>query len=327
MEAADPDYPELVRCYDTILSWGIDNPDCIYQVAAVRDDATYCLSGQRGTARHVDIQLNDGHFALGTSRGVGYRTLWSTAIEDADVSLTLDPPPGTRWVFLRQYFSDWEHERPADLVIERLDASWPPPTPLVSAAAVAERIDRFVGWLGGAADGWDALARGSRGMGDNRIVFVPAEASATAGLHGLAYGMGNFVCEADEAVVLEVTPPQARYWSFALGNVYWESLDWHRRQTSLNDTQAVLDPDGVFRAVIAHRDPGVANWLDPGGHTVGSLTGRYLLSEGAPQPRMERMPLTAVDGYLHPAAIRVDPEERQARLRRRYVAAKRRNRH
>ena len=37
------------------------------------------------------------------------------------------------------------------------------------------------------------------------------------------------------------------------------------RQSSLNGHQAVLDPDGVFRAVISARDPGVPNWLDTGG--------------------------------------------------------------
>ena len=36
----------------------------------------------------------------------------------------------------------------------------------------------------------------------------------------------------------------------------------------LNGHQAVLD-DGVFRAVVAHRDPGVANWLDTAGNRRG----------------------------------------------------------
>ena len=34
--------------------------------------------------------------------------------------------------------------------------------------------------------------------------------------------------------------------------------------------------------MIAHRDPGVANWLDTGGHRFGTIFWRYLLPETDP---------------------------------------------
>ena len=52
----------------------------------------------------------------------------------------------------------------------------------------------------------------------------------------------------------------------ALGNYWWETIDYANHQSSLNGFQAVLDDDGVFRAVVSARDPGVANWLDTAGH-------------------------------------------------------------
>ena len=51
-------------------------------------------------------------------------------------------------------------------------------------------------------------------------------------------------------------PPDALYWSVSLGNYWWETIDYANRQSSLNGHQAVLDADGVFRAVVAHARPG-----------------------------------------------------------------------
>lgn len=41
MELADPSYPEFGRWADTTCSWGIDNPDVIYTLAAVSGDRMY----------------------------------------------------------------------------------------------------------------------------------------------------------------------------------------------------------------------------------------------------------------------------------------------
>ena len=64
-------------------------------------------------------------------------------------------------------------------------------------------------------------------------------------------------------MIIEVTPPIGLYWSLSIGNVWWETIDTRSAVASLNGHQAVVDGDGVFRAVIAHRDPGVANWITP----------------------------------------------------------------
>ena len=56
-----------------------------------------------------------------------------------------------------------------------------------------------------------------------------------------------------------------------LSDPLWNSVDWLNRQSSLNAHQARLDGDGRLRAVIALEDPGVPNWLDPGGFDNGSV--------------------------------------------------------
>ena len=59
--------------------------------------------------------------------------------------------------------------------------------------------------------------------------------------------------------------PTASTGASPLGNPWWETIDYGRHQSSLNGHQATVDDDGVVRAVIAHDDPGVANWLDTAG--------------------------------------------------------------
>jgi len=50
-----------------------------------------------------------------------------------------------------------------------------------------------------------------------------------------------------------------------LQDVFMLSFDYWSRTTSFNMTQMAADEDGFFTYVIAHRDPGVHNWLDTGG--------------------------------------------------------------
>ena len=43
-----------------------------------------------------------------------------------------------------------------------------------------------------------------------------------------------------------------------------------------------VDPDGRFRCVIAHRDPGVPNWLDACGHPEGMIQYRFVWARSRP---------------------------------------------
>jgi len=336
VELADPDWPELQRMVDTTCSWGIDNPDCIYLYAAVRGDATYRIHGRRGSACHLDVQVSRGHFADAPAFGViASRAAQDLAIaSDGSFELWVGPDarphnwlpsaPDAGWLLVRQYFADWERERPADLVIERVGASYPPPPP--GAAQVAERLDRLRRWLDGGARYFEGLAKMSMNLPANSVKFIAPADAGRGGLKDLAYGLGNFRCGPDEAVILEVAPPECQYWSFALGNGYWESLDWSRRQSSLNHHQARLDADGTFRAVIAQRDPGIPNWLDPQGHVQGTLFGRYLRTREIPEPVMRALPLAELASALPAGTPRVSAEQRSESLARRHRAALRRNR-
>jgi len=334
VELGDPEHPELGRMIDRTMTWGLDCPDCLYLYASVRGDASYRLFGSRGSANHFDVQVNRGHFASGDIASWG--TLASVSGLELDVApdgsfeLALSPErqpgnwlplgPDAEFVLVRQYFADWEGERPADLAIERAGApaSAPPPT----SAEMARRLARLREWLtkGGAL--WDRMSRGLLSMEPNTLAFHdPGASGEHAGLRGQAYGMGNFTCAPHEAVVVEFPAPRCRHWSVSLASFFWESLDFATRQTSLNAHQARLDADGVFRGVIAHADPGVPNWLDTAGHERGTLAVRFLLAEDAPKPALRRVPLAELRAALPADTPRVTPEERAASLHRRRRAA------
>jgi hypothetical protein len=146
-------------------------------------------------------------------------------------------------------------------------------------------------------------------------------------MKGQAYGMGSWRCGPDEAVVLELDPPTCRMWGVSLCDRWWQSIDFDRRQSSLNDSQADLDADGRFVAVISHDEPGVANWLDPGGHTAGTLALRYLFPDppdDLPPLQQRQVARADLDAVLDPGVVRVAPDERSRRLADRQRAVGRR---
>ena len=128
----------------------------------------------------------------------------------------------------------------------------------------------------------------------------------------------------DEALVVEVTPPVGLYWSLSIGNVWWETIDYAEHITSLNGHQAVLGDDGVFRAVVAHRDPGVANWLDTAGHTEGPMILRCVRTESAPVPATRVVRFDDLASALPSSTVRVTPEQRAREVADRRAAVARR---
>ena len=344
LECDDPDYPRFGRMTENAMSWGLDNPDCNYSFARIRGDARYRIQGTRGSARHLEFQVNTGHLGDGNTPGLGnaaeaWRTL-SYVTGDAlscgpdgefEILLSREPQPGNwlrldadaSYVLVRQYFDDWERERPALFSIEREGASYPPPAP--TAAALARHFATLSAWLDTGVRCWDRVSRLLLSLAPNTLlVFDVSNDVDRPGLHGQSYGMGPFACAPDEAVVVEFAPPRCRMWSVALANYWWESLEFGARQSSLNGHWAELDPDGVFRGVIAQRDPGVPNWLDAEGCERGTLAVRFLFADATPKPVLRVVKLSELAQALHPRTRRVAPAERSAVLARRNAALQRR---
>ena len=122
-------------------------------------------------------------------------------------------------------------------------------------------------------------------------------------------------------------PPE--YIGFQLGNLWGESLEYGSAMGSLNGHQSEVDPDGVIRLVVAHRDPGVPNWLDTTGHREGFLTPRWTYSETPPPDEWpeitaKKVPFDEVRKHLPDTTREVTPEERREQVRRRQRHVQRR---
>jgi hypothetical protein len=297
---------------DDILTWGMECPDCLYLRATLRGGETYRLFGNRGTARYVGLQTMNG---IVSTTNCLVDDLERDADGNFEVVLSADEHQGN-WMrvdgdhptlVVRHFFYDWDSERASSLQIERIGAE-------------VEPHDRAV-----AAD--VAVSRGIHALGefvhDNLKFFLDFNAGPPANAFmppidrsdiGAAAEnrpvIGRYELEPDEALILEVEPPQGVYWSYSLGNQWWETIHYGRHQSSLNAHQAAIDSDGILRVVISSHDPGVANWLDTAGHSNGAMILRCVRTETAPTPSARVVKFADVSSELPSGSATVSPEER-----------------
>ncbi len=314
---------------DAVLKWGMDCPDAAYTGAALRGDATYRVRGRRGTARYLGFQVMSGIESSVNLvaddldvAGDGSFEIMLSASEHAGNWMELSPR--TSSLVVRQFFYDWDSEEPARLDIECLEPgpTWPDPETL-SPAGVARQLTAIGKFLEASIAFWLDVEDGGRAQGINVFRQPAALTSMGAAAENVSV-WGSWELDDEQALVIEVTPPDALYWSVSLGNHWWETIDYANRQSSLNGHQASIDDDGVFRAVVAHSDPGVANWLDTAGHRQGPVIFRWLRARGAPVPTTRVVAVDDLATTLPERTARVDAAQRRAIVARRRAAVRRR---
>jgi hypothetical protein len=154
-----------------------------------------------------------------------------------------------------------------------------------------------------------------------------ASGATGGGMSTNLYAGGVFELAPDEALIIENRIPlKPNYVGFQLSNLWGESIEYANRTGSLNGHQMAVDPDGVIRLVVAHRDPGVPNWLDTSGHREGFLAPRWAYSETPEQAQWPSVTATKVrfediGQHLHESTPAVSAEQRRAQvaIRQRHV--------
>jgi len=308
---------------DDVITWGMECPDGLYTGSALRGGESYRLHGNRGTARYVGLQTMNGIVATCNA------LVDELEVDDDgnfEVILSADEQSGN-WMRIegehptltvRHFFYDWDTEVPSSLQIERIGGS-------------AHAKDR-------SADQDVAVSRQLVALGDfvhdNLKFFLdfgeaPPVNGFLPGIDRSAMGaaaenrpvIGRWALDADQALILEVEPPEGVYWSYSLGNPWWETIHYGRHQSSLNAQQAAVDSDGLVRVVLSARDPGVANWLDTAGHSNGAMILRCVRTETAPTPTARVVKFDDIASALPADTKLVKPQERQTILaaRRRAV--------
>lgn len=296
----DPAHPSFRRIVSPTRKFTGDNADAIYFDTAIDPGLAYRVSGEMAGAIYVSLTVEAG------AQGGGFGSSTAGVINDTEFDISPDgrfevffggPPRDRNWLALsddaarittRHYF---EEEEPAAcnpnklirLEIETLGDPVPPPAPPhdEGVSAGLERVANFIRSR--------TLEMGPPGSREQPsfVSTTPNEfpkpvkpgdfalAAADA-----AYSMAPFVLGPDEALVVEGKWPDCRCANVSLWNRHMQTFDFAHRPVSLNRRQTKVDDRGKFRMVLAHRDPGVPNWLDTEGRAFGLVFWRFMLPEG-----------------------------------------------
>jgi len=129
---------------------------------------------------------------------------------------------------------------------------------------------------------------------------------------------GYFQLSDQQALVVTVNPGDAGYFVVPVTNVWTVTDNYWDQQTSLNNAQAVPNPNGTYTFVISPTDPGVANWVSTGGLNQGTISIRFQdLDPGSsnlPTVSSQVVSLDRLQYVLPATTVYVTPDERQAQI-------------
>lgn len=318
---------------------GANNPDNIYAFQTIDPDGTYVITLDPGPGT-VDFNLSIVGVSL--TAPAAYANLNIDDLEpndDGTYTIYVSPqrPEGAvNWldstggnaVAIRDTIGEWAAQ-PSNVDIQNVDGT--PLTPTVpgvtSTGLSPEAISSLLGQLAATAQvsnyiwvivyGDQLIGRGPENG------FTPIEATTGGGaLAGQATSFGRFNLGPDEALIVTVPVIDGAYSGIQLTDAYSVALGYGAEQTSLNNTQAVLDPGGeTVTYVISAQDPGVPNWLDTTGLETGSIVLRWQNYEGelpageAATPQVKVVNVNEVMDNVPEGTPTVTPEERAAALK------------
>ncbi|MGY8737123.1 MAG: DUF1214 domain-containing protein, partial [bacterium] len=313
------------RTPDSESKWGAENVDNQYLWCRVGPHADYKVTGNKNNVFEALLETKDGYMQIGDD--LVFDTLLLSNIQcEADGSFEIllsankpegfsgnfmHMPPGTQYWCVRQYFADWETEIPARFEIHRVGGEGVPPAPL-TPARMAELLDEAGRWTLQTTKFWAEWIDQLRGDHEKGRLMAPKP--FVGGARDIVYGNDWWSLDPDEAMIVEIEVPDARYWQLQLCDVWFRTMDWATRQTGLNHAQSYVHADGRVRFVIAHQDPGVQNWIDTSGHPEGMLQYRYIWTNNKPAPSVKIVPFEGIGAALPSDTPAFGNEARRAAL-------------
>jgi hypothetical protein len=275
--ASDAAHPRIVRCFMAPYYWfgrdvpgarmGGDNPDNCYRLTGIEHtgcyrltvvpratepvSTTFTLVANYGTSKTVQTlgaenaqRNNDGSFHIDID----------SSPADGRVN-HLQSTPETKFLFIRDSLSDWTHETPYALRIERLNPPTIPPITDDEAAAraIAAMVDDVPLYY------W--FTRLNTGKPVNTLAS-PIPSGALGGLVSQAGTQGWFRLGDDEAIIVRIDPAGAGYTAFSLVDWWYRSIDAETTFSSLTIAQGHVNQDGTFTVIVSAHDPGVQNWIE-----------------------------------------------------------------
>ena len=255
-----------------------------------------------------------------------------------------------RHLTCRELFHDWANEDILDLEILRNGCEYEPKQPIDSAGAVA-LMDKVGELTKNQVHFWNAFytvtletygkVTGMPSIGHPDRQFMPINDMNPPNALGLATGGGQstniysggvYQLDQDEALVLECELNEMpSFMGFHLSNLWGESLDFESYQSNLNMHMMDQDADGTYRWVVAHRDPGMSNWVDTTGLDHGYLTMRWSYStpppkEDWPTLKVRKVAFDSIGDALQDGIRQVNTGERAENILMRHRHVQRRYR-
>lgn len=282
----DPDHPSFLGMLDSVRYVGAAGPDIDYDVAAVRPDSLYGISGSRGDATFVGICVYAGAGADGASAIVASVDVDEIVGDDGTFEWEFSHPEAAR-VIVRQYFHDRSTQQRGTWTIDRVDAGADAAggsrRRLMGSAEMEFRVvnaAKSLQWNASLNQLWTPERRSFpnefvRQSADDIVAAIPNP--------DVVYSTAWWkVADGDEVVVIDFVPPATAFWSLQLVDRWFQCFP--DRRAGLNDAGAVVNPDGSVRIVLSDGDPGVPNWLDTSGHRTGVAFFRWLHADIDAQP-------------------------------------------
>lgn len=322
------------------LSWGTQNPDFLNHNAFLDGARTYRIWGNAKGSYWTTIQAMAGFWGDEKMAMLGHIDFDDIPIaENGDFEIFMGPNPpaetgGKTWLKLdpaadnvmlavREVYMDWERERIVDIHIETLDRQADAPIWL-DEAELAPRIAKAARFVEYAWQFSSGQMKPSQDLPPANV-FVT---DSTAGQHGgnpvAAYLPMHYEITPDQALIITMTPIEARYWGFQTSSVWGQTNDYSYHQSSLNAEQVRTDADGKVRIVLSLSDPGVPNWLDPVGIGTGSVLLRWYKAKGTAVPETAVVPLANLRKDLPADTPTVSAAQRVEQLKARARASLRR---
>ncbi|MAE93789.1 MAG: hypothetical protein CL910_03940 [Deltaproteobacteria bacterium] len=298
---SDPKRPTFHRWLSPTKKLLGDNPDAVYYGAVTDPSETYRIRGNIQGADYTSFTVEAGAHDGKLSQKV-VSTLNDTEFEiarDGSFEVIASPErqpknwlrlePGAGSITTRHYF-EWERSAAADptlhvpIWIEPVED--PGPAATMDDAAVAAGIRRVINFVRGLTIDFptpppEALPKWISHEINQFTNPKEGESNTTIGYAAKdnVYRQAIYKLEAHQALVMRGRFPRCRFANVVVWNHHLQTPPYWHRQVSLNRRQVHYEEDGSFRIVVAHRDPGVPNWIDVAGAQTGMIFWRFLLPE------------------------------------------------
>jgi hypothetical protein len=275
---------------------GGPNPDGEYYLAMISGAHRYRVTGNRGSSAYLGFQILAGT-GLMPRRQAAYlsdRDLVTTpdggfsvvvaaskpSTDELGDAVWLGVPEDASAIVVREYIADRATEQLATLEIVPLDPVVLPVPPTDAEIA---------GQLTGMAWTIAKLATLHRTIKpellDQPNQLLTAEATDLGDADTTPdnlYMIGTFRLDDGDSLLLEIEPPDSRYWSITLENIWHECIEPRRRRSSITNAAAVTDADGTVRVSVGATDDGSPNWIDTGNRHRGFIILRWLDNPAPP---------------------------------------------